>query len=155
MSSCYSYKIFPKEYRHFEANGERPVAFVTNPELKKEHQILQQSGIFILTSDSLTRACLKIKLHRLERAFVCGQPIIASVFTLGQLPVYFPDKYRYQFEVINNGETTLNDFDLLVATRYWFWDLFLFDKHFTKKAGKALLGNYLCSQTDKTAAAGD
>jgi hypothetical protein len=150
MTSCYSYKVFPKEYRNFEYSGDKRVAFVTNPELKKENRILQQSGIFVLTSDSLTQNCLQIKLHRLDRNFVCGQPILASAFTLGQLPVYFPDRYYYQFDVIDKGETTLKKFDLLVATRYWFWDLFLFDKNFPKKAGKALLANYYSPEPIKT-----
>src|SRR5688500_2728706 len=46
FSSCYSYKVFPKEYRKFEYTGERKSAFVLNPELKKEYAILSHSGIF-------------------------------------------------------------------------------------------------------------
>src|SRR5215510_1862965 len=107
LSSCYSYKIFPKEYREFEYAGQKQLAFVTNPELKRENKILQQSGIFDLTSDSSAKNCLRIKLRPLRKNFVCGEPILASAFTLGQVPVYFPDMYHYEFELISQGDTTL------------------------------------------------
>jgi hypothetical protein len=86
---------------------------------------------------------LRIKLHALHRIGpLCGEPILAGAFTLGQFPVYLPDKYDYQFELISERDTTLKSFDLMIATRYWFWDMFLFGKNFSKKAGKALLANY-------------
>ena len=142
LSSCYSYHLFPREYRDFEYNGEKKTAFVVNPELKKEYKILKASGIFILTSDSLDQNCLKIKLNPVRRNFVCGQPIIASAFTLGQFPVYFPDIYLYGFEELNNNGTISRDFKLEVSQRVWFWDMFAFNKKFKQKAGKALLCNY-------------
>ncbi len=142
FSSCYSYKIFPKEYRNFTYNGEKQTAFITNPELKKEKEILEQSGIFVFTNDSLNNHSVKIKLHPITRNFSCGQPIIASAFTLGQVPVYFPDRYRYQFDEINNDGTTTKSFELLIAQRTWFWDMFVIHKRFKQKAGKALLANY-------------
>lgn len=142
FTSCFSYKIFPKEYRDFTYNGERQTAFITNPELKKEKEILTQSGIFILTDDSLDNHSVKIKLHRLKRDFTCGQPILASAITLGQFPVYFPDRYQYQFDEIHSSDTTTKKFELLIAQRTWFWDMFVIHKRLKQKAGKALLANY-------------
>jgi hypothetical protein len=52
FSSCYSYKIFPKEYRHFNYEGEKKTAYIINPELTRETHILKKSGIFKLTEDS-------------------------------------------------------------------------------------------------------
>ena len=143
LNSCYSYKIFPKEYRKFEYNGQKQVAFIMNPELKRENNILKHSGIFEITSDSSNTNCVRIKLHAVCRTGpMCGEPILAGVFTLGQFPVYFPDQYNYEFEVISQRDTTLKSFQLSVSKRYWFWDMFLFGKNFPKKAGKVLLANY-------------
>lgn len=142
--SCYSYKVFPKEYRNFQYKGEKKTAFIINPELKKEFEILKKSEIFILTDDSLNENNLKIKLLPMRKnlTFICGEPIIASVFSFGQIPVYFPDRYQFQFEEINQKDTIVKKFELDVAQQVWFWDMFVFHKNFTQKAGKALLGNY-------------
>jgi hypothetical protein len=142
FTSCYSYKIYPKEFRSFEYSGEKKIAFITNPELKAEYNILKKSKVYIIANDSLDVRCVKIRLHPIKRSLVCGQPIIASLFTLGQLPVYFPDKYQYQFDEIDHGKITSMNFELHVAQRFWFWDMFTFDKNFNKKAGKALLACY-------------
>src|SRR5262245_31203388 len=72
LTSCYSYRIYPKEKRHFEYHGERSYAYVTNPELKREYKTLQRSGIFILTNDSLQSNCVKIELHPTRLSHPCG-----------------------------------------------------------------------------------
>ena len=108
-TSCYSYKVFPKEDRHFVYRREKKTAFVTNPELKEEYAILKQSGIFTLTTDSLDDKAVKVKLQPLSRGFVCGNPILASAFTLGQLPVYFSDTYTYRFQEVKAHDTVSRD----------------------------------------------
>ena len=140
--SCYSYKIFPKGDREFVYNGEKKKAFVVNPQLSKEFHILKKAGIFQFTSDSLDESTVRIKLSSMKRNFACGEPIIASVLTLGQLPVLFPDRYDYSFEEIGKSDTIRKNFELHVATRFWFWDMFVFNKNFDRKAGKALLACY-------------
>jgi hypothetical protein len=142
LSSCYSYKIYPKEYRNFEYEGQKQLAYILNPELKRENKILVQSDIFELTSDPSKADCAKLRLLPMAQNIMCGEPILGSMLTLGQVPVYFPDQYNYQFEVINQGDTTLKKFELSISQRYWFWDIFLFGKNFSKKAGQALLANY-------------
>jgi len=142
LTSCYTYKVFPKEYRNFTFKGEKKIAFVTNPQLKKEYEILKQSGIFKLTNDSLSDESAKVKLQPLSRGFICGNAIVVSVFSLGQLPVYFPDTYHYRFEEMRGHNTISRDFELQVAQRIWFWDMFAINKNFKGKAGKALLANY-------------
>ena len=142
FTSCYTYKIFPKEDRHFTYRGEKKMAFVLNPELAKEYAILKQSGIFTLTTDSLNDNVVKVKLEPLSRGFVCGNPIIASVFTLGQLPVYLPAPYTYRFQEVSTHGTISRDLTLQLAQRFWFWDMFAFKKNFKGKAGQALLVSY-------------
>src|SRR5256885_2381452 len=121
LSSCYSYKIFPTEYRNFSYNGDKKLAFVVNPELNMENQILKKSGIFDFTTDSTDENCIKIKLYHIKKRLVCGQPIVLSAITLGQFPVYFPDIYHYKFDEITAGHAASKEFDLLLAQRVWFW----------------------------------
>jgi hypothetical protein len=150
LTSCYSYKIFPVAYRDFCYNGEKQTAYILNPELAKEKEILKGAGIFAFT-DSLSKDCMTIKLRPLERRLSCGQPIIASLFTLGQVPVYFTDRYNYQFDEIEHGDTILKRFELLVAQRTWFWDMFKVHKRFNQQASQALLASYYLKPVDLSA----
>jgi hypothetical protein len=113
-----------------------------NPELTKEYAILKQSGIFRIINDTLNDNVIKVKLEPLSRRFVCGNPIIGSVFTLGQLPVYLPDTYTYRFQEICSHDTISRNYNLQLAQRFWFWDMFSFKKNFNGKAGQALLVSY-------------
>jgi hypothetical protein len=142
LSSCYSYKIFPKEYRRFTYTGEKKQAFIVNPELSKEFKILKRAGIFNITTDTSDNAVVKIKLYAIQRNLVCGQPVTASLITLGQLPVLLPDKYQYTFEEIRRTDTIQKQYELKIATRFWFWDMFALKKNFNQKAGQTLLAAY-------------
>ncbi|TDP59458.1 hypothetical protein [Flavobacterium dankookense] len=140
-SSCYSYKIYPKQYRKLENKQPKRSAYIENDTLKKELKILAYSELFEIVSDSTT-ADLKIKLYPLEKSLVCGQPLTASMLTIGQLPVYLKDQYTYRFDEKENGKVTERKLELKIAQRVWFWDMFTFDKNFEKKSGKAVLGEY-------------
>jgi hypothetical protein len=143
LSSCYSYKIFPKEHQTFTYTGEKEKAFVLNPELSKEFQIFKKAGIFDITNDSLDNSAIRIRLYPIRRDYpVCGQPIIGWAITLGQLPVLFPDRYQFSFDEIHQADTIHQEFELKIARRYWFWDMFTFKKKFKQKAGQTLLASY-------------
>jgi len=118
------------------------MAFVMNPELTEEYAILKQSGIFTLTTDSLNDNVVKVRLAPLSRGFVCGNPMIASIFTLGQLPVYLPTPYTFRFQEISTLDSISRDLKIQLAQRFWFWDMFAFKKNFKGKAGQALLVSY-------------
>lgn len=143
-NSCYSYKIYPKEYRKLENDNPKKTAYIIIDTLKKERKILISSELFEIVTDSLN-ADLNIKLYPLEKSFVCGQPLTISMLTFGQFPVILPDRYLYKFEEIENGNITNRKLELKIAQRVWFWDMFAFNKKFEKKAGKALLGEYQLS----------
>jgi hypothetical protein len=155
--SCYTYKIYPKEHRNYVYTGERQRAYVQNPEAKA-FRVFQAANIFQLTSDSTDTSALQIKLYPVRRGMVCGQAIVASMITLGQLPVYLPDRYYFNFDEIKLGTIIHRQFDLQIATRYWFWDMFTFKKHFQQKAGQSLLAKYYtvnnpsCTDCQQTAA---
>lgn len=142
FSSCYSYKIFPREDRSFSYSGQKKKAFVINPELSKEFHILKRSGIFQLTNDSLDNSAIKIKLYPFQKNFACGEPILGTLVTLGQLPVLLPDRYYYKFDEIQKSDSIQKQFELDIATRFWFWDMFAFNKRFNQKAGQTLLARY-------------
>lgn len=149
-SSCYSYRIFPKEYRDFTYTGEIKEAFILNPELTKEFQIFKQAGVFKLVTDTVNKSVVKIKLYPLQRNFVCGQPILGSFITLGQVPVLLPDKYQYRFDEVQSTDTIPRYYELKIATRYWFWDMFAVKKKFNQKAGQTLLAEYYTPQLSAT-----
>ena len=142
-SSCYTYKVFPKAFRDQSAPRGVVKAHVLNPDLKKEFQILKLSGLFELTS--LPNAEVTISLDTLQRSLVCGQPLVASMVSLGQIPVYLPDRYIFRFQEHKNDQTIAHGLELQVAKRIWFWDLFNTKKQFTPKAAIALRGAYLSS----------
>jgi len=140
--SCYSYKIFPKQARDFYYTGEKKEAFILNPELSKEFKILKASGIYKIIDDSSNNSVIRIKLYPMKRNIACGEPALGSLITLGQVPVLLPDKYQYRFDEISNTVIVHKQQELEVATRYWFWDMFVFNKNFNKKAGQTLLAGY-------------
>lgn len=143
FSSCYTYKVFPKEYKNLSNNEPKQVAFITNPSasLWKEISILQSSDLFVFSKDS-TAAEIKIKVYPVIKSKVCGQGMVLSMVTIGQLPMLFPDRYVFSFDEIKNHVTLKRKYDLKLSQRVWFWDMFVFNKNFKKKAGKALLGEY-------------
>jgi len=135
------------ESRHFTYDGPRKKAFITNPELKKECSILLKSNIFDVTTDSLDGSAVKVRLQPMQRQLACGQPILLSAFTLGQLPVLLTDRYFYSFEEVQQEQVEAKKFELHVAKQYWFWDMFVFKKNFKGKAGKALSAQYYQEQS--------
>jgi len=142
LCSCYSYKIYPKKARTFVYTGEKKKAFILNPELKKEFKILKRSGIYTIVDDNSDTSVIKIKLYPITRSFVCGEPILGSLITFGQVPVILPDRYQYQFDEFSKCDTIHKQQELQIATRYWFWDMFVFNKNFDKKAAQTLLACY-------------
>jgi hypothetical protein len=136
--------VYPKEYRKLENTAVKKTAFIINESdsIKKELKILKSSDLFTIVNDS-TKADIKIKLYPIQKGWVCGQGMIASMVTLGQLPVYFPDRYYYQFDEIEGKFVIKRKIELKIAQRVWFWDMFAFRKNFEKKAGKLLLGEYI------------
>ena len=115
---------------------------ILNPELAKEFKIFKAAGLFKITNDSLDDSAVKIRLYPMQKGFGCGQGAVVFLGSLGQLPVLLPDRYQYSFEEIQKTGIVQRQFELKVATRYWFWDMFAFKKGFTKKAGQTLLAEY-------------
>jgi hypothetical protein len=142
LSSCYNYKIFPKEFRNYSYTGPRPKAYVLNPQLKKEYKILKSANIFELVSNNAGLTTLKISLRPLKKRFTCGEPVLGSLITLGQVPVLLLDRYEFSFEEIAGNDSTVHDVEMDIAEQVWFWNMFVFNKKFDQKAGQILLARY-------------
>lgn len=140
LPGCYSYRIFPKEIRKFKVPAAIDTVYVENPQLQREFAILKSSGIYNITSDS-TRG-VKIRLRKMNEFFVCGNAFPGWLILGGQLPMYLPDRRTFSFEEIKGGDTATFNFELHVAKRFWFWDMFSFKKNFSKEAGKTLAAGY-------------
>ncbi len=141
-SSCFTYHVTTKETPTSKNNATKPFAFVTNPELKTEYQILQAAEIFELTKDSMQTDLTRITLLPLVTKLACGNPLAASMLTLGQVPVYLPDTYIFQFSEQKGNLISQKQFPLQIQKRFWFWDLFAFNKRFEQKVGQTLSANY-------------
>lgn len=150
ITSCYSYRVFPKEYRKLIVENQNiQKAYVLNKDLKKEYEILKKSGVFQIVDDSTNH--LKIKLYPLKQVNKAdGQGFVISFLTLGQVPINFYDTYNMGFDEIRDEKVEIRSFDLFVAQRVWFWDIFKFKKDFEKNAAKALNGSYLNKKTEKS-----
>ena len=142
LCSCYSYVVFPEKYRELPDSAPNSSAFVLNPELDQEYRIMKSSGIFTVSSDSTCPT--RIYLHELAQSRACGNTLFPGVFlTLGLLPMYAPDRYYYSFDQISGTDTTHLKFELKVATRVSFWEIFQSQKDLDPKLAKALKGEYL------------
>lgn len=142
LTSCKAYRVFPKEYRHFSSSEKRRSAYVLQPELTTEYSILKEAAIFEFVNDSSSADVVKIKLHPMEKQLAAANGIITTLFTFGQLPALYTDRYFYRFEEISGNTRTFKTFELDVATEVWFWNIFSSKKNFSKQAGQALLANY-------------
>lgn len=143
LNSCYSYRVQPKEFRKLENTNPQPKAYIINPTLEKEGEILKSSELFIIVEDSLY-ADLNIKLYPISIFRRGGDGTICSItmVTFMQLPCFNNTSYKFKFDEIYKNNVKKNDINLHINKRFWFWDFLSFKKNFEKKAGKALLGMY-------------
>ncbi len=141
LCSCYSYVVFPEKYRELSDSFPKTSAYVINPELEEELNVLKTSGIYSLVSDS---SCLtRIRLRKLDRS-ACGNSVSPLLeLTLGLIPLYAPDRYYYSFDEISRTDTTQLTFELKVARRVSFYEIFRSQKDLNSKLAQALKGEYL------------
>lgn len=141
LSSCYTYRIFPKADKELLYLPPQEKVFVENPGLTKEYNILKRSGIYQFTTDSTDQSAVHIRLKPLQHGFVCGNGLVGWAILLGQVPIYLPANTRFSFDKIAGNTITEMGFSLDVTKRYWFWDIFS-RKSYSKTAGQALAISY-------------
>lgn len=141
-SNCYTYKVFPKEFRKIENKEIQRKVYIVNNILEEELEILKSSELFEIVEDSLD-ADLIIKLYQIKKIETSYNRSSAaiSLLTLYQIPYFNHHAYEFKFDEIKNNKITKKEFELNVATRVWFWDMFTY-KGYSKEMGKSLLGKY-------------
>ena len=140
LISCYSYQVLPKEYGKEEFYSHHREAYVLNGDLEMELEILKASKIFLLTADNTAKT--RIRLYPIKQIKGCGQPLVLSMLSLGQIPSRLIDNYVFRFDEVTHDTVISRNFDLVIAQHVWFWDLLIFDKKFEEKVGKSLAAHY-------------
>jgi hypothetical protein len=88
-----------------------------------EFQILKRSGIYRLSNNP--EGSTQLTLHRMGRRFVCGNPLIAMIFTLGFVPVKLPARWTFAYDLERNGkaEEVIHFLPLYDRFSIWEWPL--------------------------------
>ena len=102
--------------------GPIPV-YVTNPEMSPEYQILKGSGIYRLATGP--EGARRLTLRKMNHLFVCGNPLIATVFTLGLIPVKLPAPWFFEYDLETNGRSEEIKHLLSLYGRFSVWEWLL------------------------------
>lgn len=85
-------------------------AFVRNPELSEELEILQASGLFeIVPADQADKV---VELHPQEMGAVCGTPLLLTWATNGLVPATVRTSSTFSFAIEENGVVSEHEFVL-------------------------------------------
>jgi hypothetical protein len=112
--------------------------FVSNKDLSFEYLIFKQSGLF--NESETENNAITVLLQPIQRADVCGNPILGSMLLLGTVPIKLPHDAKYSFSISKEGKTKIFYFNLRSYSRYSIWEWFF--KPFNSEAeayAKALL----------------
>ncbi|MCF7568134.1 hypothetical protein L3X37_07130 [Sabulilitoribacter arenilitoris] len=121
LSSCYSYRVQPKEFRKLENTNTQPKAYIINRTLEKEVEILKSSELFIIVEDSL-HADLNIKLYPINKYRRGGDGTICSItifLTIMQLPCFNSSSYKFKFDEIYKENIKKNNIELFITKPLW------------------------------------
>ena len=118
--------------------GSQPV-YVTNPELKFEHEVLKASGIYPLTHQ--TNASRHLTLRPIRQFARCGNPLMLSAFTLGIIPGEISGARTFEYELESDGKLQQCSHCLPLYERYSIWE------HFVRHNDKAVLADALTWST--------
>jgi hypothetical protein len=123
-------------------------AFLKNPELKQEREILQASKLYALTDSSTAEVTVNLKNVRPLISDVPPGGVMFIVLTLGLVPVNFPDRYVYKFTERNRetGEVTRYDMQLKVAQQTWLLNAFRDTQSKNAKLGEAMRAKIISEQ---------
>lgn len=100
--------------------GGAQAVFVTNPELRREYEILRASGIYPLTSQP-DRA-RRLTLGRLQQYGRCGNSLILSALTLGVVPGFLQGALVFEYDLEVEGMTERWAHELPVYERISVWE---------------------------------
>lgn len=116
--------------------SKRPVAYVTNPELKRELAILQASQLYRISLNPA--APDKITLDPLEKHPGCGNPMMGTVFTLGMLTSHMSDRYTLGYTLQDSYGTRKLSYTVGMDYSYSLWETFRIFSNDDEELGRAL-----------------
>jgi hypothetical protein len=93
---------------------------VTNPELKREYEILQASGIYEIVDQ--TNGVSRLTLKPVTPGGGCGMGAVVPMFTLGIIPGIIPTHYGFQYDLETDGVVEHRLHLLPVYTRISIWE---------------------------------
>jgi hypothetical protein len=98
----------------------KETVFVTNPEIGEAYALLRDSGIYTLTTDPSART--RLTLEPPLRIPTCGMPMIASVYTLGLMPISLPEVSHFSYTLNREGQQATYAHDLKLYRRISVWE---------------------------------
>lgn len=140
LAGCSSYHVFPREHRELPVPETKQKAFVENPELKQELEILQASEMYVLADSNSAEVTVRLDTMRVYLDDIHGGAVFGFLITLGLGPLYTADKYEYGFTErnIKTGEVEKHILELKVAQRTWLLNAFQDVESKESKLGEAL-----------------
>ncbi len=129
--------------------AQRPVAYITNPELRQEWAVLEASSLYTISPDPAAPS--KITLAPIRKYPGCGNPMLGAIFTLGLLPAYMPDSYVFRYTEDGPGGKQAFEHNVRVEYRYSLWEAFFFWADDDKELGRAVRAAALPREPAKAA----
>lgn len=114
----------------------RPVAYITNPELRHEARIIKESQLYRLSANPA--APERITLQPLLHHGGCGNGLIALMFTLGIVPVSLPDVYTLNYILQDASGTHQLSYVLNLEYTVSLWENFYIFTNDDEELGHAL-----------------
>ena len=107
-------------------NNAPKTAYIVNPELRNELEILEYSGLYKTSTDKNSQ--IKITLNPIKPMPGCGNAALFSAITLGFIPVEYDEKFEFSFteskgNLIKTHEYQLENLILKSSNYEWlyFW----------------------------------
>ena len=87
--------------------------YVTNPELRREYEILRASGIYDLSSQP--DGAHLLTLHPVRQYGRCANPLLLTIFTLGIVPGVLPAARAFEYDLHTDVVTETCDEQKVLA----------------------------------------
>jgi hypothetical protein len=130
-------------------DGGTRTVFVTNPELRREYEVLKASNIYQLSSNPSDAR--RLTLHPIRQYGRCGNPLMLTGLTFGIIPGVVSATRAFEYDLESDGKTQKLCHRLPLYERFSIWE------HLVKHDDDATLAEALAWSTlaDQPSAAED
>lgn len=116
-----------------------PAAYVENPELVSELEILKRSGLFRISADPSVGK--RIELTEIESLPGCGMGVMLTPLSFGLLPGRVPRMHAYRFVEKDGPIVREHSYMLEVMQKYSLYEFFKFWRPSSEKVLAAVLAD--------------